>query len=187
MDVIYSRLKLLQSLKKNRSNWNISWNLCSFLSNFIELNKPKFVLEVGTSNGFSGLCILKYLPCESSFYTVEINKDRFLEAKKNFSGIKNKKIFQINENVFDFLESFDKKIKFDFIFIDAAQSFYKELVEKLLEKELLLENFTIIFDNVLSHGNMNNFLEYMNNNFECQLIEIDSGFLIARNKTKLNN
>ena len=72
--------------------------------------------------------------------------------------------------------------KFDFIFLDAAQRMYLYLIKKLEKFNLLKDNFTLVADNVLSHNNMSEFLEYMKENYECSILEIDSGFLVASKK-----
>ena len=87
---ITSILKQLQSNNK-REFWNISWSLCNFLSNIIKIKQPQNILEIGTSNGFSTICIAKGANKNSSITTIEINKERSQIAKKKFSKSKFKK------------------------------------------------------------------------------------------------
>jgi len=179
MNDIYSLLKSLK--KEKKKNWNISWNLCMFLTNLIEINKPKRVLEIGTSNGFSTLCLLKNLPLTSKIYTIEINNTRFEEAKQNFLKY-SKNIFQIKGNVFEILKD-KKKLneKFDLIFIDAAQDRYKEILLLIEKRCILNKNSLIIFDNILTHKSTKSLFDLVKKKYIYELIEIDSGFLILKN------
>lgn len=179
MDIIFSKLKSLQENKKTKNNWNISWQLATFLSNFVKLQQPKNILEVGTSNGFSTLAIARYLNKNSKITTIEINKQRFQEAQDNFKYCKLDNINQILGNAVDI--TYNLNDKFDLIFLDAGQMFYKKIIENILNQKVITKNSYIIADNVKSHQNMNEFLEYMNLNFECELLNFDSGFLIAKN------
>jgi caffeoyl-CoA O-methyltransferase len=97
-EIIFSRLKYLQENKKNKKNWNISWQLASFISNFIKINQPKKILEIGTSNGFSTLAISRYLNEKAKIITIEVEKTRFDEAKTNFNVCKLGHIKQILGN-----------------------------------------------------------------------------------------
>ncbi len=182
---IFSKLKFLDASKSKRSNWNISWVLCSFISNFVRIIKPKSILEIGTSNGFSTLCIVRFL--ERGTYklkTLEINIERAEEAKKNFKSLNLNDIEIINEDVFNFL-SRKSNTFFDFIFIDAVQNSYIDLIKLLIKNKYLDNKSIIICDNLNSHNNMEEFKKYMFDNFDCSILNIDTGFLIARN-LKLN-
>ena len=179
MDTIFSRLEFLQKNKENKKNWNISWQLASFISNFVKINQPKSILEIGTSNGFSTLAISRFLNKKTSkIVTIEVDETRFSEAKINFDlcGLEN--IEQIKGNALEIVPKLNKK--FDFIFMDAGQMYYKGLVEDIIENDIIEKNGYIVCDNVKTHERMDDFIDFMKKNFECELLEFDSGFLIAK-------
>lgn len=179
--LIDNRLKFLQDRKSNLNvRWNITWFLGNFLSEFVSISKPKSILEVGTSNGFSTLWIAKGAS-DAKIYTIEVNEDRFNEAKNNFEMCKLDNIIGLNGDVFEILNDYDfGGLKFDFIFLDAAHQRYKDVILMLEEKDLLDLNVKFVCDNVLSHKYMNEFIDFMKNKFEnCELIEADSGLLVA--------
>lgn len=182
MNSINSQLLYLQNKKNNSKNWNISWNLGVFLSNLIDIKSPKCVLEVGTSNGFSTLFIAKYINSNSIIYTVDVNEERLKNAKQNFAVCNLKNIYPICDKIENILQNFKFKEKIDFLFLDALQKDYLELIKIAQKKELLTNDCLIVCDNILSGYKMNDFLKYMKLNFECEFVDIDSGFLVAKKK-----
>ena len=53
---------ILKELEKTRTDfWNLDRQSANFLSTLIKINNSKNVLEIGTSNGYSGIWILKAL------------------------------------------------------------------------------------------------------------------------------
>lgn len=178
------KLKDLQNAKFSNKNWNITWNLGLFLENLVLISKPKRILEIGTSNGFSTLFLARALlneDIDSEIFTIEVNETRFLEAKKNFDEVGLTFVKQLKGEIFDILEGNILSEKFNFVFIDAAHKFYKEVVLMLEEKNLLFENVLIVADNVVSH-NMGEFIDFMKERYDTELVELDSGFLVCRRK-----
>lgn len=167
------------------SYWNISYDLGKVLYSKILEFGVRNVLEFGTSNGFSTLWIAKGMLDKDNFFikTIEVDDSRFLEAKKNFEecGVLDN-ICQLKTEIFEFLENLDlgNEIEYDLIFLDAMQRRYLDVVKLIEEKKLLRKGGIIIADNVISHKNMDEFLDYMKENYSCEIVEIDSGFLIAR-------
>ena len=82
--LILNKLKKLEELKKKITYWNISFEQGNFLSNLVLEKKPENILEIGTSNGFSTLFLALNLDAKCNLTTIEINKNRFEEAKRNF-------------------------------------------------------------------------------------------------------
>ncbi|MCA9459807.1 MAG: class I SAM-dependent methyltransferase [Nanoarchaeota archaeon] len=191
-NLILSKLKEIHKNSPHNSYWNISWDLGEELSKLIKINNPKNILEIGTSNGFSTLWMAKEIDYNSKVTTIEVDKSRFDEAKNNFILTKtNNNVLQIQGEIFDILNNSDTfntiytpifKDKFDFIFLDAAQRRYLELIQLIEKLNILNKNSIIVADNVISHNNMNEFLAYMKKNYECKILEKDSGFLIAKSK-----
>jgi predicted O-methyltransferase YrrM len=171
-------IKVLSKNKENNKFWNITDLQCYFLREFISLYKPKNILELGTSNGFSSICMCGRYNNFESFDTIEINKERLEIAKRNFNNL-NLNINTINLNIYDFLEETTKR--YDFIFIDSQQSEYLKILKLIIEKKIINDKkFRIIFDNVETHKSkeMIKFLEYVEENFKYEKIEINNGFLL---------
>ncbi|MCA9495752.1 MAG: class I SAM-dependent methyltransferase [Nanoarchaeota archaeon] len=181
---ILLKLKDIHENSPHNKYWNISWNLGIELSNLIKLHSPKNILEIGTSNGFSTLWMAKEIKKNAKITTIEIDSKRFEEAKFNFQETNtDENIVQINGDVFDILSKITANnldIEFDFIFLDAAQRRYLDLIKIIEKQKLLSKNAIIVADNVISHNNMGEFLEYMQRNYDCRTLTIDSGFLIAK-------
>jgi predicted O-methyltransferase YrrM len=184
-----SILNLINILKEDRVNNNNSKNNFSnitksqgeFLSELVSIYKPKSILEIGTSNGYSTLWLLLSLKSNSNLNskitTVEINENRFKIAKENFSKVdENKQIISINDDVMKFLDNNHEK--FDFIFLDANQENYTNIIEKIIEKKVLCDDFVIVCDNMLTH-NMDSFNSFMEKHFETHLVKVGSGFLVG--------
>ena len=180
---IEERLKFLQKNKNFKTHWNITWNLGVILSNLVKLKEPKYVLEVGTSNGFSSLWIAKGLSDWAKLFTIEANPGRFAEACKNFQycSLFEQNIFPINGEVFEILSVKNFDFTFDFVFLDAAQKSYLEIIETLEDKKLLSNDALIVADNILTHDYMSEFVDNMKSKgYLCEVIELDSGFLVAK-------
>lgn len=173
---------VIEQLEKSRNHdkyWNISRNIAIFLSNLVALKKPKRVLEVGTSNGYSGLWIVRSLGEGSLLYTIEVDESRFDEAKRNFekAGV-SEKIRQVKGEVFEVLEEEDFG-PFDLIFIDAAHKKYAILVEALEKKGCIGKDCIVVADNILSHSYMEEFVEFMKTKCKVEVIREDSGVLVG--------
>lgn len=174
---ITEKLSDLQIKKFHSKYWNITWRQGVFLSNFVELNKPKRILEIGTSNGYSTLFLAKNA-LDSQIYTIEVNPGRLKEAKDSFNYCGLDNIKTINGNVLDVLSDLDLGGGFDLVFLDAAHKEYKKVFDLLLEKNFFNDNSFLICDNVISH-NMEEFIAYMKSKYVCELIDMDGGFLIV--------
>lgn len=179
IDKIDQKLIDLQKNKNHSKYWNITWRLGVFLSELVNMNSPQNVLEIGTSNGFSTLFIAKSISIDSKIYTIEIDEGRFEEARKNFSDCGIENIISLNGNVFDILENYSFDEKIDFVFLDAAHKSYKQVINMLEDKNILSNNAIIVADNVISHSYMSEFIEYMKEKYLCQVVDMDSGFLVA--------
>jgi len=178
---IENKLKELHLISLKHKFWNISEKQGEILAQFVKEKNPKNVLEIGTSNGYSALYILKYLDENSILTTIEVDKDRFEIAKKNFAECDINNINQINKEIMEIIELKELENKhFDFIFLDAMQRKYLTIVQEFEKQHIITNNTLIIADNVLSHKNMKEFIEYMQKNYNTEIININDGFLIAK-------
>lgn len=181
-NLIVKRLEFLQDTKDHSKYWNITWSSGIVLSNLVEVAKPTNVLEIGTSNGFSTLCIARgFTDSSQRITTVEVDKNRYEEALDNFKKAEIiEKIKPINGEIFEILNSRTFTNQFDFVFLDAAHKKYLEIIEKLESKKLLSQNCVIVADNILSHSYMEDFVSSMKQKYLCDVIKVGSGFLVSR-------
>lgn len=181
-ELILSKLIELEDLKEKSSKkyWNISYGLGEKLAELVGSLKPENILEFGTSNGFSTLWLSLESDDGCNIYTIEVDKIRFEEANKNFSECGLDNIHQLHGEIFEILTTYDFNVMFDLVFIDAMQKSYLDLMKLIEKKGILSENVVVIADNIVSHGTTKDFVEYMRKNYKCEIIDIDSGFLVAR-------
>ena len=169
-----------------------------FLYDYINANKFKQVLEIGTAIGFSGSIILS--AGAESLTTIDINEKSLIVAKNTFEklGFADRvKIYNRDaKNVLD--ELVDAGKKFDLIFLDGAKGQYINYLPNL--KKLLNTNGIIFADNVLLQGmvestdkiphrkrtmvvNLRKYLNAVNSEeFETELVRIEDGMAISKYK-----
>jgi predicted O-methyltransferase YrrM len=176
---ILEKIKSLSKIETKKNFWNITYNQGVFLSFFSNLYKPTNILELGTSNGYSTLFLLKELDYKINLTTIEIEKNRFEIAKDNLNFLtKDHNIELLNNDFFN--NNLNLKKKYDLIFIDLCQSKYLEVLT-LLEKRDLYDKkrFRIIFDNIITHkNNHEDLFNYIKKKYNYELVELDNGFLI---------
>ncbi len=159
----------LEEFGKINFMFNIPRETGELLNLLVKIKKPKKILEIGMSNGYSTIWL-----AEPGFPVISIEADpkKIILAKENFkkAGLKNIKILQ--GFALDILKNL--KEKFDFVFIDATKKEYLGYF-KLLK---LNKNAIVVADNIISH-NIQNYHEYVNNNYKSQLIKIGSGIEVT--------
>lgn len=183
---IYQVLQVLQNKKKISQSWNITWSQGVLLSSIVSTLSPKKILEIGTSNGFSALWMIYGSP--SSFITtIDINDDAITQAKKNFEIAKcSKQITCVSTSLYYINKAMFSQ-KFEFIFVDALQQEYENVVSFILENLELEKQHSFLFDNVLSHKKAT-LLEKLliSLGYETILYQEGSGFLLATKYFKEN-
>lgn len=114
------------------------------LKAFIQVLKPKFVVETGT---FKGICakeiaqeLLKTRVHGAILYTVEIKKTWQETIKKRLETFENIKI--INDDSVIFLENFTKKI--DILILDTEINLRVQEARIILKNDLLADDGIII-------------------------------------------
>jgi len=188
--------KVLSSLEKTRTEfWNLDRDCANFLNTLIKVNNSKNVLEIGTSNGYSGIWILKALKeTNGKLTTIEFWEKRQSVARKNFElccpNVQvEPKIGSAIIVLEDILEEINKgkREKFDFVFIDANKKEYIkyfELVDKMLKAKGI-----ILADNILSHyEKVEDYVNLLFNreDYQSQILDLGAGMMLSRKKDLSN-
>ncbi len=134
------------------ANMQVSPEQASFLHMLIKIGNYSQVLEVGTFMGYSALAMALALNDNGKIITVDSDIKTTKHAAKFWKQANVlDKITLINEDGLKSLQKFkEEKFIFDFIFIDADKSGYRNYLE--LSLNLISENGLIVFDNVLWKG-----------------------------------
>ena len=144
--------EVLLSLEKTQKEfWNISRVTAEFLYNLIKNANCKNVVEVGTSNGYSGIWLGKALKeTGGKLTTIEFWEKRFSIARENFNKCGVGEIIEIVQgSACDVLRDLPEDFKIDFAFIDANKKEYIDYFN-LIHPHLNVGGY-IACDNVLSH------------------------------------
>jgi len=166
--------------------WNVSPETGKFLNILTHSIGAKTVLEIGTSNGYSGILFAEALShTGGKLYTVESHQERFDLAHDNFkeSGVLQfvEQLFGHAPEVFETPEFQQRGLLFDLVFLDATKMEYSSYLDAVLP--LLKQNGILLADNMLSHEqSLENFLTQVQRNQELSsvVIPLGSGLLMAR-------
>lgn len=146
----YDFLEIKNFARKNRLPI-IKTNTKDFLKIILSIKKPKKILEIGTCIAYSTLIMAKYTSKETSILSIEKSKENYEFAKKNIE--KENYSNKIKLMCIDAKEALNNISQgFDFIFIDANKSSYKQYFDIIKKRNLLKDNGIIICDNVLYKG-----------------------------------
>ena len=178
---------LLGLEKTQKQFWNISRVTAEFLYMLICDKKAQNVLEIGTSNGYSGIWLGKAVQKTGGHLTtIEFYDKRLDVAKENFRKCKvDDVITTLKGSALMHLEYLPDNFEIDFAFIDANKSEYIkyfEIIDKHLKKGGI-----IACDNVLSHElKCKPFIDAINANpnYENVVLPLPAGLSLGR---KLNN
>lgn len=174
---------LFELEKTQKQFWNIARVTGEFLNLLIRTQKAQNVLELGTSNGYSGIWIGKALKeTGGKLTTIEFYEKRIQPARENFAkcGVLDV-ITTIEGSAIKILEYLPENEKFDFVFIDANKSEtlrYFELIHPHL-----LSGGILAVDNVLSHKEkVKPFIDTINAhpNYENTVLSLPAGLSLAR-------
>lgn len=119
-----------------------------FLLVTLETKRPKRILEIGTAVGLSGVAMLQACP-DARLTTVELEEDRYLEAKENFDR------FKVSDRVTAYLGDAGEILsmmdgQFDFVFLDGPKAQYEKYLFDL--KRVMSDNAVLFADDVLLYG-----------------------------------
>lgn len=173
--------EILIGLEKTQTDfWNIARSSANFLNMLIKISGAKNVVEVGTSNGYSGIWIAKALKeTGGCLTTIEYYEKRIVLAQENFKKCSVDDIITIKQgSATDVLETIDFTI--DFAFIDANKGEYIKYFDIINPK--LKVGGIIAADNITSHPEkVAPFVEKIKNdpNYQVEILDLPAGMLVA--------
>ena len=130
----------------------------SLLSLLIEMTRPRRILEIGTAYGYSALFFARKAP-EAKITTIERSEHMIIKAEQAFADRPERaRIEFLTGDAGTILNGMaEEKAKdpsayepFDFVFIDAGKSHYKEFFDRA--EQLARPGALIVCDNILMHG-----------------------------------
>jgi len=168
------------------------------LSLLLSVCKPERILEIGTAHGYSALFFAKSVP-DGHVTTIDRYDLMINEAEKNFSErpegqritLLKGEARGVLDDLINEAESSGKNPGFDFVFIDAGKSHYREFFDRA--EKLCNPGALVVCDNILMHGwmvdlsveggrrhrtnvkYMKQFLEYINGREDLTVSLISSG------------
>lgn len=161
-------------------SWQIPKTTALFLHDLILKSKPRNILELGTSTGYSTIWLANAAKqVNATVDTIEFFIPKILVAKENFQKVGLDKYITLHEGmIIDVLSKWHKNI--DFAFFDADKQRYTQYYE--LIKPLLNKNSIIVVDNAINFADrMKKFLKYLQDRkVNHEIVDIDNGLLIIR-------
>ena len=162
--------------------WNIPRKTGVLLNMFIKMMNTQNALEIGTSNGYSGLWLSKALKeTGGHLTTIEFYEKRQSVAIENFKkcGVYDI-ITPIQGSACQIIREFPDDKMFDFVFIDASKREYVEYFN--LIKPHLTKKCMIVADNIISHAEkVQTFVDAIDSDdeFQYEIVEVPGGILVA--------
>lgn len=163
--------------------WNISRVTGEFLYTLICEQKCKSGIEVGTSNGYSGIWLGKAMKKTGGVLrTIEFYDKRQSIAKENFKLCNvEDAIIPLQGDAVTLLEYLPEDLELDFAFIDANKREYIKYF-KIIDKHMKKGGY-ITADNVLSHKEKTQeFIDAINSDkkYENVVLPLPAGLSVAR-------
>lgn len=124
----------------------ITKEVAEYLKMMLKIKKCHNALEIGTAIGYSGIYIARQITGQLT--TIEIDEERFEEAKVNFKKADISNVVQILGDATEKIKEIQEN--FDFIFIDASKGQYQKFFEDSYPK--LNQGGLIFIDNILFRG-----------------------------------
>ncbi len=165
------------------------------IEKYLEENKPKRILEIGTAVGYSAICFTQILDEDGVIDTIERDAQRVKEARENIKKAEVEDKINIYEgDAVEILPTLDNK--YDVVFIDAAKGKYPFFLKEALR--MINKNGIIFADNILYKGYVmsdynkhkqrtavRNLREYIkevseNPNLETEILEVGDGLAISK-------
>ena len=156
----------------------------------------RHAVELGTFTGYSAICIARALPPDGTLLCCDVSAEWTAIAQRYWekAGLSHKITLKLGPAL-DTLRALPGSVIFDFAFIDADKSNYRNYYEEVLKR--LRPNGLILIDNVLWNGEvlnrhnqtadtraireLNDFLP-SDNRVEMVMLPIADGITICRKK-----
>lgn len=185
MDILLDKVtaEVLSELEKTQKEfWNVPRKTGVLLNMFIKMMNVQNALEIGTSNGYSGIWLSKGLKTTGGkLTTIEFYEKRQSIAIENFEKCGVSDIIRpLQGSACDIIKSFSAEEKFDFVFIDANKREYVEYFN--LIKPHLTPKAMIVADNIISHAEkVQTFVDAIDSDdeFQYEIVEVPGGILTA--------
>ena len=175
--------KVFQELEATQKQfWNVARSTGNFLNMLIKMNGCKRGLEIGTSNGYSGIWQgMAFKANGGQLMTIEFYDKRQIIALENFRrcGVED----VIDSRVGDactILEYLKDDENFDYVFIDASKPQYLKYFE--LIRPHLVKGGVICADNVTSHREkVQDFLDAIiaDEEFQTEILDLPAGLSVS--------
>ena len=175
---------ILTDLEKTQHEfWNISRVTAEFLYNLIVDSNSKSVIEIGTSNGYSGIWLGKAVKkTGGKLMTIEFFDKRLDIAKVNFEKCGVSDVITPRQgDAATILEYLPEDFKVDFVFVDAAKNEYIKFFH-LVAPHLKIGGY-LACDNVISHAKkVQDFLDDIEKNpdYENVVLPLPAGLSLAK-------
>ena len=167
--------------------WNVPKEVAQLLYLLVLVKRAKKVMEIGTSNGYSGIWLAKALQQNSGkLLTIESHIERYNLARESF---KKAEVEDVVDQILGHAPEVFLTEKglmeggFDLIFMDATKKQHREFLKGVFD--LLKIGGVIVVDNVLSHWEeMKSLVDYVNGieSLDSQLLKVGDGLLIMIKK-----
>ena len=167
------------------------------IEKYLNNNKPKRILEIGTAVGYSAICFTEFLAENGVIDTIEREADRVEKAKKNIKLAEVEGKINIYEgDAVEILPTLNQQ--YDVVFIDAAKGKYPFFLKEALR--MIHKDGIIFADNILYKGYVmsdynkhkqrtavRNLREYIkevseNPNLETEILEVGDGLAVSKIK-----
>ena len=196
---MFTNLTALESYAKENNVPIMQKDSIEYIKKIMQVTNVKNILEIGTAIGYSAICLASFDE-KVHVTTVEIDKDRFIEA------IDNVKAFGLEDRidlVFNDAMNLTLVDKYDLILIDAAKAKNEAFFQKF--KFNLKPNGIIITDNIGFHGlvgkseeitsknlrglvsKIENYIKFLEENEEFETSFVDVGDGLAVSKRRVEN
>ena len=184
-----SAQEVLLSLEKTQKEfWNIDRNTANFLNMLIKIHNSKNALEIGTSNGYSGIWLADALKhTGGKLTTIEFWDKRQSVARENFRLCNVDDIIETKlGSALLILDEMGSEIEqglrepFDFIFIDANKLEYIQYFHKV--DPLLKSGGIIAADNTISHAKkVEPYLKALveHPSYQNQMLNFEAGLFVS--------
>ncbi len=119
--------------------------------------RPSRILEVGTAHGYSAIFFARTCP-DARITTIERNPAMIGPAKETFASFREGEridlrtgdAMEVLRGLTEEIQSSPDEQRFDFVFIDAAKSHYREFLEAA--ERISTDSAIIVCDNILLKG-----------------------------------